>query len=230
MKSFFISLGILIIFIKNCYSNVIISKSNNSNSVVSFDCTSGSNIVKNTIPFSDCRSDVTIAVDSSSDLLLPMLFNDYELSLIKNNITANWENFSNVSLVWYSGNPTVRTTTGTMETKSNFDLVLSSIKQGVGSNLTKLTEKLVNVPITPGNNLSTFIFITNYDDQDQNTTYQNIQELKKSGSVNFIILGNIIKTQDLEPLQPTNIFYWDFDDNCIPLIVNFFQNSLSCNN
>ncbi|CEF70422.1 Hypothetical protein SRAE_2000505400 [Strongyloides ratti] len=217
-------------FIKNCYLKVTIKKLNYTNSLVSSNCFNQKNEIKNTIPFSDCKTIITIAVDSSSDSLLSILFSDYELNLIKNNITANWVDFSNVNLVWYSGTPTVRMTTGTMETKSNFDYILTLIKQTSGSNLNKLTEKLLNIPQVSDDNVSTFIFIAQYYNNDYESTYQNIQMLKQKGSVNFIILGNVVKTEDLESLNPSNIFYWNFDTKCIPLILQFFQNSLSCNN
>uniref|UniRef100_A0A0K0EIP5 VWFA domain-containing protein n=1 Tax=Strongyloides stercoralis TaxID=6248 RepID=A0A0K0EIP5_STRER len=230
MNNWFIVFICLTVLVKNCFLKVTVSKLNNINSHISSNCFTQNNEIKNTIPYSDCNTDVTLAVDSSTDSLLPILFSDYEEGLIKNNITSNWTDFSNVNLVWYSENPNVHMTIGTMETRSNFEFILSLIKQSSGSNLDKLIEKLLNIPQTSGNNVSTFIFIAQYYKNNMENTYKNIQLLKQKGSVNFIILGNVAKIQDLEPLQPSNIFYWNFYLKCIPLILQFFQNSLTCNN
>uniref|UniRef100_A0A0N4Z4E1 VWFA domain-containing protein n=1 Tax=Parastrongyloides trichosuri TaxID=131310 RepID=A0A0N4Z4E1_PARTI len=184
----------------------------------------------NKISLDNCKTDITFAIDSSSDSLLPILFNDYEISLIKDNITSNWTDFSNVNLAWYADSPKTLFTIGTMNKKSEFDFDLSLITQSSGSNLGRLIDNLNLLDITPGNSLSTYIFIAQYNDNNQQDILTSLQNLKQNGNVNFIILGNVVEIKDLQPLQPSNIFYWDFDPLCIPMVTQFFQNSLSCNN
>uniref|UniRef100_A0AAF5I2G8 VWFA domain-containing protein n=1 Tax=Strongyloides stercoralis TaxID=6248 RepID=A0AAF5I2G8_STRER len=203
-----INYNIKIVIVNIYLLNITVSKLNNINSHISSNCFTQNNEIKNTIPYSDCNTDVTLAVDSSTDSLLPILFSDYEEGLIKNNITSNWTDFSNVNLVWYSENPNVHMTIGTMETRSNFEFILSLIKQSSGSNLDKLIEKLLNIPQTSGNNVSTFIFIAQYYKNNMENTYKNIQLLKQKGD------PLIKSTQCLFEQKNTNCFIGDPTQNC----------------
>uniref|UniRef100_A0A0N4Z4E2 VWFA domain-containing protein n=1 Tax=Parastrongyloides trichosuri TaxID=131310 RepID=A0A0N4Z4E2_PARTI len=180
-------------------------------------------------PIENCDTDIIFSVDASIDVLPPFLF-DMEINLIKDNITNNWNNFNQVALIPYTQEPNLAYSFGSIQSKTQFDLDLSSISQSNGTSLSELLKGLNTLTVTPGSQLSTFVFIT-YTTTDELTKAKiYADQLKAKGTLNFIILGNLITADDLNPLNASNIFYWTFSTQCISPLVNFVETSLSCSN
>uniref|UniRef100_A0A0N5C253 VWFA domain-containing protein n=1 Tax=Strongyloides papillosus TaxID=174720 RepID=A0A0N5C253_STREA len=178
-------------------------------------------------PLQNCDTDIILSIDASTDALPSLLFQK-EINLIRDNITLDWTNFNKVALTWYNEKPFVTYKFGQINSKSQFDNFLNAIQQSSGSKLSLLLNELNNIPTTLGNKLSTFIFISSSTNEEINEAIQYANQLKQKGTLNFIILGNIITETDLKPLNASNIFYWTFADYCIEPLINFFINSLDC--
>uniref|UniRef100_A0A0K0FAJ8 VWFA domain-containing protein n=1 Tax=Strongyloides venezuelensis TaxID=75913 RepID=A0A0K0FAJ8_STRVS len=185
------------------------------------------NFCQNGDPLQNCDTDIIISIDASKDALPSLLFQK-EISLIRDNITLDWTNFNKVALTWYNEKPFITYKFGQINSKSQFDNFLNIIQQASGSKLSLLLNELNNIPTTLGNKLSTFVFISSSTNEEINNAIQYADQLKQKGTLNVIILGNIISETDLKPLNASNIFYWTFADYCIEPLRNFFINSLDC--
>ncbi|CEF70423.1 von Willebrand factor, type A domain-containing protein [Strongyloides ratti] len=184
----------------------------------------------NNDPIKNCNTDIVISVDASSDALIPILFQK-EIALIRDNLTSNWNDFSKVALTWYNEIPFVKNQIGDIKNKNQFNQLLNNIQLSDGSKLSSLLNALNNtIILTPGNSLSTFVFISMTSADEINEAKKYANDLKAKGALNFIILGNIVNKNDLEPLNPSNIFYWTFADHCINQLQDFFVKSLNCDN
>uniref|UniRef100_A0A0N5C251 VWFA domain-containing protein n=1 Tax=Strongyloides papillosus TaxID=174720 RepID=A0A0N5C251_STREA len=175
----------------------------------------------------DCKTDIIFAVDESSDVLFPFLFN-LEINLIKDHLASDSLDYSKVSLAWYNENINI-TKFNTFNTKDEFDNILSSIQLNNGSSLSLLLDNLNTLIPTECDSISTYIFLSHLSGSELLNSINGSKILKDKGSLNFIILGNIINEDDLEDLNPSNIFYWDFSSECVSSIVSFFNSTLSCN-
>uniref|UniRef100_A0A0K0FAJ6 VWFA domain-containing protein n=1 Tax=Strongyloides venezuelensis TaxID=75913 RepID=A0A0K0FAJ6_STRVS len=176
---------------------------------------------------SDCKTDIIFAVDASNDVLFPFLFN-LEINLIKDHLASNSLDYSKVSLAWYNENINM-TKFNTFNTKDEFDSELSSIQLNNGSSLNLLLDNLNTLKPTDCDTISTYIFLSHLSGSEILKSINGSKILKDKGSLNFIILGNIINEDDFKDLNPSNIFYWDFSSECVSSIVSFFNSTLSCN-
>uniref|UniRef100_A0A0N4Z4F0 VWFA domain-containing protein n=1 Tax=Parastrongyloides trichosuri TaxID=131310 RepID=A0A0N4Z4F0_PARTI len=173
-----------------------------------------------------CQSDIIFAVDASNIALFPLIFN-MEIDLIENHIAATISNYQKVGIASYNGNVNV-TSFGTLNNKNDFDNYLNNIQLGNGSGLDKLITQLNTLSPTQCNSISTFIFISYATGGELMNSVRGAKILKDKGSLNFIILGNVVDEDDLKPLNPSNVFYWDFSSNCISSVVSFFNSAVEC--
>ncbi|CEF70420.1 von Willebrand factor, type A domain-containing protein [Strongyloides ratti] len=175
----------------------------------------------------DCNTNIIFAVDASNEALFPLLF-DMEINVIQNHIASASLDYKKVSLSWYNKNVTT-IPFNIFNVKSDFDNALLNISLNNGSSLSNLLYNLNKLEPSNCNPISTYIFVSYINPQDLMNSIENSKNLKNKGSLNFIILGNIISRNDLEHLNPSNIFYWDFSSHCISNMVSFFNKTLSCN-
>uniref|UniRef100_A0A0N5BLM2 VWFA domain-containing protein n=1 Tax=Strongyloides papillosus TaxID=174720 RepID=A0A0N5BLM2_STREA len=164
-----------------------------------------------------CKTDIIFAVDASSDVLFPFLFN-LEINLIKDHLASDSLDYSKVSLAWYNGNINI-TKFNTFNTKDEFDSELSSIQLNNGSSLSLLLDNLNTLKPTECDSISTYIFLSHLSESELLNSINGSKVLKDKGSLNFILLGNIINEDDLKDLNPSNIFYWDITSECVSSIV-----------
>uniref|UniRef100_A0AAF5D7F3 VWFA domain-containing protein n=2 Tax=Strongyloides stercoralis TaxID=6248 RepID=A0AAF5D7F3_STRER len=173
-----------------------------------------------------CDTDIIFAIDASNEALFPLLF-DMEISVIKNSLATNSLDYKKVALSWYNKNVTT-IPFGTFNIKNDFDNTLSNISLNDGSSLSKLLSDLNTLQSTNFDSISTYIFISYISPEEIINSIENAGNLKMKGSLNFIILGNVVTRDDLELLNPSNIFYWDFSSQCITNMVSFFNKTLDC--
>uniref|UniRef100_A0A0K0ERA0 VWFA domain-containing protein n=1 Tax=Strongyloides stercoralis TaxID=6248 RepID=A0A0K0ERA0_STRER len=180
------------------------------------------------INYNPCFTNIILAVDTSSDVLTPIQFQD-EIRLISNHITFTWNHYERVALVSYDENVDTLFTFNTTVDSFDFNQKINTFTQNKGSSLTRLLSALLTLQTRNQKELSIFIFISklNYGDLQFAKIYS--QQLLKKGKLNFIILNKNVSPYDLLSLNASKIISYNFTRNDIPNINKFFETSYSCN-
>uniref|UniRef100_A0A0K0G4U0 VWFA domain-containing protein n=1 Tax=Strongyloides venezuelensis TaxID=75913 RepID=A0A0K0G4U0_STRVS len=170
---------------------------------------------------------VIIATDSSTDVLMPSFFEN-QVHLLQYNITKIIPDFKRTTLFDYNENAYLDRYYGTMEIQDDFINAMSNISQQPGSRLSTLLQK-INMLESPNNyKVSTFVFISKYDQNEIEKSSYYAYSINSKGSLNFIILGTDIKETELNSLTYSNLTTYDLSTCDIEPIVNFFSDSLTC--
>uniref|UniRef100_A0A0K0DSV9 VWFA domain-containing protein n=1 Tax=Strongyloides stercoralis TaxID=6248 RepID=A0A0K0DSV9_STRER len=170
---------------------------------------------------------MAIAVDSSIDVL-PLYQFFKEINIIKNNISSLIINFRNTYLASYNRYVQNEYSFNSMNNINDFQNNLNMISPGSGSNLSLLLTNIASLNPPFCGKISTYIFISEYCPDEILKSIPLVDEIKKKGSINFIIIGNRIKASYLAALQPSNILTFDIDNNNINVILNFIKSTQSC--
>uniref|UniRef100_A0A0N4Z848 VWFA domain-containing protein n=1 Tax=Parastrongyloides trichosuri TaxID=131310 RepID=A0A0N4Z848_PARTI len=173
-----------------------------------------------------CDSDVYITVDSTSDSLSIANFNK-QITILQNNISNIFTDFRRISLTWYDDNPHLLYPISKIENQDKFNGYLSNIEQNNGSKLSKILNILNSMSIIGYRNISSFIYISEitFDEAVKSISY--VEGMKSRGTVNFIALESIDRRL-LDMVNPSNVYYWDFTDNDVNSLVQFYNDSMSC--
>uniref|UniRef100_A0A0N4ZPD9 VWFA domain-containing protein n=1 Tax=Parastrongyloides trichosuri TaxID=131310 RepID=A0A0N4ZPD9_PARTI len=186
---------------------------------------SGTITTSTACPLSSCNT--LIAVDSSSDILIPYLF-EKELEIIQNNISKVIPDFSRVAIASYNEKTTINSYFNTLSNSIDFSNIIGSITSKPGSRLSILLETLYNITIPENTIINTVIFISEYIPDEISNSVNISKLIKERGSLNFIILGTDIKEEYLKILEPTNVFQLDFSICDINEVNDKFKNFTSC--
>uniref|UniRef100_A0A0N5A6B4 VWFA domain-containing protein n=1 Tax=Parastrongyloides trichosuri TaxID=131310 RepID=A0A0N5A6B4_PARTI len=169
---------------------------------------------------------INIILDTSSNVLSNNLFLK-TISFIKENISNQIPNYSQLSFTTFDKNIEF-STYGTFNDQTHFVNYLNTVKQSEGFNLFDTLSGIYNLTIPITGKQSTFIFISQYDNLEFKKSIEVSSELRKKGSLNFIIMGTNIRTFQLLQLNPSSIYLFTYDQNDISQLSHFFDNSLTC--
>uniref|UniRef100_A0A0K0F370 VWFA domain-containing protein n=1 Tax=Strongyloides venezuelensis TaxID=75913 RepID=A0A0K0F370_STRVS len=175
-----------------------------------------------------CFTDIILAIDTSSDVLSPLQFQE-QISLLTIDITSLWTHYERVALTSYNNNFNSLYTFNTIANHTDFTSKINTFTQGEGSSLTRLLSGLLTLETDNSNQLSIFIFISklNYADLQFAKTYAS--QLLRKGKLNFIILDNNVNPYDLVSLNASKIVSYNFTKESLPGVKSFFETSYSCN-
>uniref|UniRef100_A0A0N5C973 VWFA domain-containing protein n=1 Tax=Strongyloides papillosus TaxID=174720 RepID=A0A0N5C973_STREA len=182
-----------------------------------------------TIP---CNPNLIFAVDSSKDKLDYQFF-VHEINYIQYNLSTLFSNYdySRISLTSYSDNVLLQYPFGSISNYAEYILDLQNIlykNQSSGSSLTNLMTNLNNLQQTNSDPISTYIFISEIDNNDVMNAVEQARILKSKGQLYFIILGIDVRRNQLDPLQPTDVTQWLLSDCGEQNITDFVHNGFIC--
>uniref|UniRef100_A0A0N4ZA64 VWFA domain-containing protein n=1 Tax=Parastrongyloides trichosuri TaxID=131310 RepID=A0A0N4ZA64_PARTI len=189
-------------------------------------------LFKYTFPsnYNPCKTDIVLSIDSSSISMNNKQF-EKEIEIIKFNITSDWNHYERIALLWYSDSPNIFFTFDTIISRNDFLDDMEFIEgegQNQESNLKDLLNSLVSLQRDNTSPLSIFIFVSTFDRNDINSCIESANILLQKGSLNFILLGKNVDKDIISLMKPSNIIEWNFKDNTIGDINNFFMNSMNC--
>uniref|UniRef100_A0A0K0FBS2 VWFA domain-containing protein n=1 Tax=Strongyloides venezuelensis TaxID=75913 RepID=A0A0K0FBS2_STRVS len=170
---------------------------------------------------------ISIVFDISSDILSNELFVDMK-NILKNNISTEIPNFTQVSFTTFSRDINTILNFGNFKNKDDFLEFVESLKQSPGFILSNVLNTVNNLATPSTTKLSTFVIISNYDKEEIANSIVYANKLRQKGSLNFVILGRGIKPVQLLSLEPSSIYAINFDNNDTKQLTAFFYNSLSC--
>ncbi|CEF59465.1 von Willebrand factor, type A domain-containing protein [Strongyloides ratti] len=189
--------------------------------------------IPHTVP---CNPNLIFAVDSSNDVLEYSFFQK-QINYLQNDLSTLLSNydFNRVTLASYSSNVIQEYPFGNISNYLEYleDLQnMLSRNQSKGSSLTNLMKNLNNLkPLNP-DSISTYIFVSEINDNDVQNAVGEAKKLKSKGELNFILLGTAPHASQLGPLQPDNIINWLLSDceenNVTDLIHNGFVCHIDC--
>ncbi|CEF71093.1 von Willebrand factor, type A domain-containing protein [Strongyloides ratti] len=172
---------------------------------------------------------IMFSIDTSSDILTPDLYSQL-MGYIENNISSIVTDFNYVGISSYNENPYIDYPLGTISNIGDFINKLKTLKQNPGWRLSLMLNDIIkNINLQPYSKLNLFVFVTNFDQNEINLSYNAAKYLTSIGTLNFIIVGTGAQTDDFLPLNPTSIYHLDFANCNTTNLVNYFKSSLNCN-
>uniref|UniRef100_A0A0N5CHS0 VWFA domain-containing protein n=1 Tax=Strongyloides papillosus TaxID=174720 RepID=A0A0N5CHS0_STREA len=178
------------------------------------------------IPIKVCDGNIVMAIDATNDTLPKELF-ARQIDIISSYIEPSWNDYKKIALSWYNELPTTDFSYGTINNKNEFNNILYNIHQYPGSSLSKLLSSINNLP-EQSKKITVFIFISGISDNEITKSMPFVTLLKEKGNVNFIILGNVVPINKLDPLKPTAVYSWDFTYANAVEIIKFMNTTMSC--
>uniref|UniRef100_A0A0K0ESK8 VWFA domain-containing protein n=1 Tax=Strongyloides stercoralis TaxID=6248 RepID=A0A0K0ESK8_STRER len=179
-----------------------------------------------------CTPNILIVVDTSSDKLSKELFNRQK-NFLQYNLSSSLDftslGYCHIALASYNENVSTKYSFGSITTNLEYIQDIYSMSQGTGSNLTNLFTNLATItPSCSTDPISTFVMISEVDQQDVINAVEPAKIVAKKGNLNFIILGTAVKKSDLKPFYFANITTWELsacDENST---ITFVKNNLLC--
>uniref|UniRef100_A0A0N5BRQ9 VWFA domain-containing protein n=1 Tax=Strongyloides papillosus TaxID=174720 RepID=A0A0N5BRQ9_STREA len=167
-----------------------------------------------------------LAVDSSS-YLIPSLYKA-ELQTIKN-FSSVITHFEDTLVISYDNATNIVRSFGSMTNGNDFENAIGSINQKSGLRLSNLlTTLLVILKNRVNETINTVVLITENIPDEISHSKLLVEKLKSMGSISFIIVGTGIKEDDLKPLNPTNIYVYDFANCNETELNNKFKDFTTC--
>uniref|UniRef100_A0A0K0FV39 VWFA domain-containing protein n=1 Tax=Strongyloides venezuelensis TaxID=75913 RepID=A0A0K0FV39_STRVS len=155
-----------------------------------------------------CKNRVILSLDASSDVLSPQLFQN-QINGIKNYVVDRWYDFKEVSLTWYNKIPYIYSTFDSMKSKVEVERFQTYIHQDKGSKMSNLIKQLNKINLHRYRDVATIIFVSKIEESDILNAIDDAPILKKKGSLNFVVLGEVPNFRFLNHLRPNTVFKWD---------------------
>uniref|UniRef100_A0A0N5B4N7 VWFA domain-containing protein n=1 Tax=Strongyloides papillosus TaxID=174720 RepID=A0A0N5B4N7_STREA len=174
-----------------------------------------------------CFTDIILAIDTSSDVLSPLQFQE-QISLLTIDITSLWTHYERVALTSYNNNFNSLYTFNTIRNHTDFTSKINTFTQSEGSSLTRLLAGLLTLETDSSGQLSIFIFISKLNYADLQFAKAYASQLLKKGKLNFIILDSNVNPYDLVSLNASKIVSYNFTKESLPGVKSFFETSYSC--
>uniref|UniRef100_A0A0N5A491 VWFA domain-containing protein n=1 Tax=Parastrongyloides trichosuri TaxID=131310 RepID=A0A0N5A491_PARTI len=174
-----------------------------------------------------CSPYVSIGIDTNSQGLDNVEYT-FMKNVIQNNVSSVIPNYYTTSIDSFDPSQR-RFSFGDIHSLGEFMLDINFLKQSSTSSLNLLLEKLDNQALPSNELLSSYIFISCVSTQDLQESINHAKSLKGKGTLNFIIVGTELNSQDLQPFEPSiNIYVWDFTKCPIQKLLEFFVDSFAC--
>uniref|UniRef100_A0A0K0DXX4 VWFA domain-containing protein n=1 Tax=Strongyloides stercoralis TaxID=6248 RepID=A0A0K0DXX4_STRER len=185
----------------------------------------------NGIQSKKCLGNILLILDASDDVVTKSEFFKM-ISVVRDHFTNPFYNYSRMALSWYNSHSLTYFPFSTFKRKLDFNHSISLIKQKSGRDLSNHLKNVLHKYVynyNRGNkNISTILFISNISQIDLLLSINYIKILKNFGTVNIIVMGNHINTNNLNLLNGSRIFMWDFSWKSTSLLISFLNEVTQC--
>uniref|UniRef100_A0A0K0E739 COesterase domain-containing protein n=1 Tax=Strongyloides stercoralis TaxID=6248 RepID=A0A0K0E739_STRER len=183
--------------------------------------------------YQPCNSSIIFSLTTSIDFTSELQFQK-QLNLLSSNniIEIYWNHFERIAVVSYNLNPNISINFNSVIDKNTFnDQLIKNVKRSnTGNSILKLLNLLSSDNFSYNINKPTnhFIFITSvdYNELKQSLKYSTI--LTKNGSLNFIVIGDNISTNDLTMLNPNGVYKINLNNPNYLALSNFILSNIKC--